>query len=250
MGNSSRKLLEEKLLKLDRLASIGELAGMIAHDLRNPLQSIAGATYYLKAKYASTLDQRGTEMLGIIEESINYSNKIITDLLEYSREITLELVPTTPKTFMGMALVRVHVPPNIQIVDKTQDTIAVSADSTKLARVFVNLITNAFDAMPNGGILTVTSKKRGSTVAISFEDIGVGMNKETLKKIWVPLFTTKAKGMGFGLSICKRIVEAHGGKITVKSSIGKGTVFKISLPINKGVSFDANNTTMAVEIRK
>ena len=96
MGYSSRKVLEEKLQKLDRLASIGELAGMIGHDLRNPLQSIAGATYYLKAKYASALDQRGIEMLEIIEESISYSNKIITDLLEYSREITLELVPTTP----------------------------------------------------------------------------------------------------------------------------------------------------------
>jgi len=91
----------------------------------------------------------------------------------------------------------------------------------------------------------VASKRKGSTVAISFEDTGVGMNKETLKKIWVPLFTTKAKGMGFGLSICKRIVEAHGGKIAVKSTIGKGTVFKISLPINKGVSFDVNNSTIA-----
>jgi signal transduction histidine kinase len=237
MGNSSRKLLEEKLLKLDRLASIGELAGMIAHDLRNPLQSIAGATYYFKAKYAPALDQRGTEMLGIIEESINYSNKIITDLLEYSRETTLELVPTTPKTLMGMALVRVHVSPNIQIVDKTQDTIVVSADSVKLARVFINLITNAFDAMSNGGILTVASKRKGSIVAISFEDTGVGMNKETLKKIWMPLFTTKAKGMGFGLSICKRIVEAHGGRITVKSTMGKGRSSKYPCPSTKAFSW-------------
>jgi signal transduction histidine kinase len=204
---------------------------MIGHDLRNPLQSITGATYYFKAKYESSWDNRGKEMLEIIEESINYSNKIINDLLEYSREMQLELVTTTPETLMQMALVRVHAPANIRIVDKTRDTTEVNVDSVKITRVFVNIILNALDAMPNGGTLTVTSKREANTVEVSFEDTGVGMSQETLGKLWAPLFTTKAKGMGFGLSICKRIVEAHGGKITTNSTLGKGTVFKISLPI-------------------
>ena len=90
----------------------------------------------------------------------------------------------------------------------------------------------AIDAMPNGGKLTITSKESGNNVEISFKDSGMGMSKETLSKLWTPLFTTKAKGMGFGLAICKRIIEAHRGKICVESITGKGTTFIVSVPVD------------------
>jgi len=101
-----------------------------------------------------------------------------------------------------------------------------------MTRVFINIIKNAVDAMPKGGALAIRSKKSNDNIEFSFTDTGQGMTKCVLDKLWSPLFTTKAKGMGFGLPICKRMVEAHRGKISVKSAIAKGSTFTITVPIN------------------
>jgi signal transduction histidine kinase/putative methionine-R-sulfoxide reductase with GAF domain len=222
---------QNKLVKAQRLAAIGELAGMVGHDLRNPLTGIAGATYYLKAKLCEKANAKEKEMFETIEKAITYSNKIIDDLLEYSREIRLDLLETEPKSLLTEALSLIKVPEKILVSDLTQKEPHVKADEDKMRRVFVNIIKNAFDAMPDGGTLTIESKIRGGNVVFTFADTGTGMSKEVLDKIWSPLFTTKARGMGFGLPICKRIVEAHGGKIEVASEIGKGSTFTITLPI-------------------
>jgi len=225
---------QAKLLKTERLAVIGELAAIIGHDLRNPLTGIKGATYYLKTKYGAETDVKRKEMLEIIEKDINYSNKIINDLLDYSRDLTLELVNTTPKLLLKNALSLIEVPERIKIIDATEDKLEIKADAEKIYRAFVNIITNAIDAMPESGTLTVTSKAMKGNVKIAFKDTGTGMSEETLSKLklWSPLFTTKAKGMGFGLPVCKRIVEAHGGKISVESTLGKGTTVTITIPVN------------------
>jgi|GEM_PF-1392841 len=224
---------QDKLLKSERLAAIGELAGMVGHDLRNPLTGIAGAAYYLKIKASSRLNEKENDMLATIESAVAYSNKIISDLLDYSREIRLEGAETDPKSLLQEALNRVEVPVGIAIANQTDFEPRVVVDKEKMQRVFINLIKNAFDAMPNGGVLTIKSEKTENQASISFIDTGPGMSKETLQKLWTPLFTTKAKGMGFGLPICKRIVEAHGGKICVESLIGKGTTFTIAIPVER-----------------
>ena len=229
----TRELVEaqSKLLRAQRLAAIGELAGMVGHDLRNPLTGIAGATYYLKKKLSQKLDDKEREMFETVERAIAYSNKIINDLLEYSREIRLEMSEVDPKSLLTEALSLMKVPQNIHVVDQTRREPRVKVDKEKMRRVFVNMIRNSFDAMPDGGILTVKSKKDGDKVAFSFSDTGTGMSKEVMDRLWSPLFTTKAKGMGFGLSICKRIVEAHGGRISVESVAHKGSTFTATLPI-------------------
>jgi PAS domain S-box-containing protein len=229
----TRELVEaqNKLLKAERLVAIGELAGMVGHDLRNPLTGIAGATYYLKAKYGPTIDNKGKEMLSVIEKDIEYSNKIINDLLEYSRDIQLKLTETSSKAMLNEALVRVKVPATIKVSDETKTKPKIKADVEKMRRVFINIIKNAFDAMPNGGELRIKSKRLKDNVAIAFSDTGTGMTKETMNKLWTPLFTTKARGMGFGLPICKRVVESHKGKICVESTVGKGTTFTVTLPL-------------------
>ena len=224
-----RKQDEEKIVRNERFAAIGELAGMVSHDLRNPLSSMQAATYYLKKK-SENMDETSKEMLQAIESSIQYSNKIVSDLLDYSREITLELEETNAKNLTENALAIVAVPQNIKVNNLTQNEPAVSVDKVKIIRVFVNIIKNAFEAMPNGGIFTISSTKVENGVEFSFIDTGTGMSKETIEKLWRPLFTTKTKGMGFGLPICKRIVEAHGGKIQVKSGLDEGSVFIVSLP--------------------
>jgi signal transduction histidine kinase len=170
-------------------------------------------------------------MFETVEKAIAYSNKIINDLLEYSREIRLELSEAEPKMLLAEALSLMKIPKNILVIDRMGNEPHLQVDKEKMRRVFVNIIKNALDAMPNGGKLTVESEKEGDNVAFSFSDTGTGMSQEVLDKIWSPLFTTKAKGMGFGLPICKRIVEAHGGKITIASAPNEGSTFTITLPI-------------------
>jgi PAS domain S-box-containing protein len=222
---------QNRLLKSERLATIGEIAAMVGHDLRNPLTGIAGATYYLKMKSSPKIGKKTREMLDLIEEDIEYSNKIINDLLEYSREMQLELTEATPRIIMKEALFLVKVPKNIQVLDLTQTEPKINVDAKKTKRVFVNIIRNAIDAMSKGGKLTIKSKKIDGNLEIAFIDTGIGMPKDIVEKLWTPLFTTKAKGMGLGLAICKRVTEAHGGNISAESTVGKGTTFTVTIPI-------------------
>ena len=228
---TERKQMEERVRQSERLAAIGELAAMVGHDLRNPLTGIAGAAYYVKTKLVPTLNGKVAQMLQVIEENIENSNKIINDLLEYSRELHLELTESNAKSIAREALALVKAPRSIRVVDSSEGEPKVAVDADKMMRVFVNLIQNAIDAMPDGGTLTIMSRKMDGNLEIGFRDTGVGMTKETIEEIWGPFFTTKAKGMGFGLPICKRIVEAHGGSISVKSKVGKGTTFTVTLPV-------------------
>jgi len=228
---TERRQMEQQLKDAERLATIGEVAATVGHDLRNPLQGIAGATYYLKMKLGSKVDNESRRMLEIIEEDIEYSDKIINDLLEYSRELRLELADTSARSLVKGALSVVKVPTNVRIVDSTKSKPRVRADAGKMKRVFVNLIKNAVEAMPKGGMLKIASKKSNGNLEITFSDTGIGMPKQVMEKIWSPSFTTKSKGIGFGLSICKRIVEAHGGSISAESTGERGSTFTVKLPI-------------------
>ncbi len=228
------EIVEEKtveLRKAERMANIGQLAAMVGHDLRNPLSSIVNASYYLKKKAGSKLDEKENEMIATIEKSVDQSNKIINDLLDYSKEIKLNLSETDPKSLLEDSLVLLKVPEKINIVKNPKDEPKFAVDKDKMIRVFVNLIRNAFDAMPNGGTLAITSGRVDDILSFSFEDTGVGMIEETLQKLWTPLFTTKPQGMGLGLPICKRFVEARNGTISASSAPGKGTKFVVKLPI-------------------
>lgn len=233
---SDRRRMEQQLLKAERLAAIGQVAAMVGHDLRNPLTGIAGAAYYLKIKLGAAMEPRATEMVELIEKDIEYSNKIINDLLDYSREIRLELAEASPKGIVKEALGHVTIPENVDVADKTKSNPKIVVDSEMLVRAFVNIIRNAVDAMPNGGKLTISSKQTDTDLEIAFSDTGLGMSEEVLDRLWTPFFTTKAKGMGLGLSICKRIVEAHAGKILVSSAEGKGTTFTATFPIEPCLS--------------
>jgi hypothetical protein len=225
------KEMQGQLLKAERFAAIGELAAMVGHDLRNPLQSIRNATSCLKIEPGLKLNQEIQTVLKTIDESIEYSNGIIRDLLDYSREVHLELTETNPKSIVKDTLSLLAVPSTIQIYDTTQDKPAIKVDAEKLKRAFVNVVKNAMEAMPEGGKLSITSRESNGNMEIAFADTGTGMTEEVMEKLWTPLHTTRAKGIGFGLPICKRIVEAHGGNISVESTVGKGTTFTFMLPI-------------------
>jgi PAS domain S-box-containing protein len=225
------KEAEIQLVKKERLAAIGELAGMIGHDLRNPLTGIKNAAYLLEKKGTSISEAQTKELIETINKCVEHSNRIINDLLDYSREIRLEPRESSPRVLLCESLSMVEVPGNVKVVNNLLHKQVLNVDSDKIKRVFVNLIKNAIDAMPNGGKLTVDSRVDGDSMGISFADTGLGVPDEVLPRLFSPLFTTKARGMGFGLAICKRIVEAHGGTITVKTAKGKGTTFTLNLPM-------------------
>ncbi len=228
---TEHKRIQALLLKSERMAAIGELAGMVGHDLRNPLQGILAAAYVLKVGLRTSTDEKVRTMLEIIEKDVAYANKIVGDLLDYSGEVRLELTVIDQRSLIEDALASLRVPENIQISNLTGDEPKVRVDAAKLRRVYVNLIKNAIDAMPGGGKLAIMSQASEGNLRVAFADTGKGMTQEVMEKLWVPLFTTKARGMGFGLPICKRIIEAHGGSILVESTIGKGSTFTVSLPI-------------------
>jgi signal transduction histidine kinase len=177
------------------------------------------------------MDANGKSMLDIIDKAIEHANRVINDLLDYSREIHLELMECTPQSLLKEALSMVQVPARIKILNYVLDAPKMKVDAAKILRVFINLIKNAVDAMPEEGTLEIRSIQTNGNVEIAFSDNGMGISEETIAKLFTPLFTTKAQGMGFGLAICKRIVEAHGGKITVESVVGKGTTFTVTLPV-------------------
>jgi signal transduction histidine kinase len=224
LTNSVRNTLKRKL------EGMYEASRMVGHDLRNPLTGIKGATYLLKKNHVSKMDEKGNALLKTIDDCVEYSDKIVRDLLEYSCEIKLDKVKTNPERLVNDSLSTLAVPSNIQVVNDASDDFSLLVDHGKIERVFCNLVKNAFDSMLEGGNLKITSRKVNGQVEIDFSDSGVGMPKEVLEKLWTPFFTTKAKGLGVGLSICKRIIDAHGGRIEVKSILGKGTVFAVFLP--------------------
>jgi signal transduction histidine kinase len=230
------KVMQERLVKAERLAAIGELAGIIGHDLRNPLQGIRSAVYYLKS-HSGDRDEVNREMLEEIDNCIDRSDKIINDLIEYSQAINLEPLATEPKLLVTRSLAQVKTLANVEIVDKTSAKPVLIVDSNCIERVFGGIIKNAYDAMPDGGKLTITCTQSFGNAVFDFTDTGVGMDEMTLAAMWTPLFTTKAKGMGLGLSICKRLIEAHAGVISAKSAVGEGTTVTVALPMKPKASF-------------
>ena len=223
--------IQERLQKAERMAVIGETVAMVGHDLRNPLQGISGAAYLLRQKFGSTADPETLEMLRLIEMGVGRADNIVKELLDYSREIRLELTETNAKTITEAALLQVRIPENVTVRDLTYDKPRLLIDAAKIERVFVNLVGNAIDAMSKGGELTITCAEAGEILEVQFSDTGEGIRDDVMRNLWKPLNTTKSKGMGLGLAICKRIVEAHGGSIEVKSILGKGSTFTIRLPI-------------------
>jgi len=224
-----------KIIQSERLAAIGQTAGMVGHDLRNPLQTISGETYLAKTEL-QTLPEREQktsiiESIDTIEEQIKYMDKIILDLQSFVKPIEVHKQTVYLKKLITGLLAQINMPKNVETNVKIDANIAVVADPHLLKRVFINLSTNAVQAMPKGGTLTIKAQPNSQgQVQIVVEDTGVGIPEDVKPKIFTPLFTTKPKGQGFGLAVCKRVIEAQDGTIRFESQVGKGTAFFVDLP--------------------
>jgi PAS domain S-box-containing protein len=237
------ELVEERTQQLknaERLTAIGETAGMVGHDLRNPLQTVTGETFLAKDELKGIPDSEAktnlAESIGIIAEQISYMDKIVSDLQDFVRPVNPDKKPLDLKQLLTATLLQVSIPDNIDVQTKIDRKLPeVLADGQLLKRVFFNLFTNAVQAMPEGGKLMVKAQvkktdKENPELIITVSDTGVGIPENVKQKIFRPLFTTKSKGQGFGLAVCRRVVEAHGGSITFESREGKGTQFTVALP--------------------
>jgi signal transduction histidine kinase len=162
------------------------------------LTGIRGAAYVLKKNYAPVLDQKGRDMLKTIDDCVQYSDKIVKDLMEYSSEIALDKIKLSSRQAVTIALSKFIIPSNVHVFNNTSEDHLLLADPEKIERVITNLVVNAFDAMPNGGTLTITSKKHSRSIELDFEDTGLGMPRAVLEKLWTPFFTTKASVLVFG----------------------------------------------------
>jgi len=238
---TERKELEERLKKAERMAAIGSTAAMVGHDLRNPLQVMMNLVYVGKKIVKSmpsslAFKPRFEKICEAMERQVQYMDKIVSDLQDYARPMRLELAETSLLTIMKNVLKTLSIPKNIEVaVMVPEDFPALLVDSHLMTRVFTNLVLNAFQAMPQGGRLTIEASLTDKEALVHVKDTGIGIEKENISKIFNPLFTTKAKGQGLGLPVCKRIVEAHGGSITVQSTVNKGTIFTVKIPLRQEV---------------
>lgn len=230
---TDRKSMEERLVKTERLASIGELAGQIGHDLRNPLHAIKMGIYFLQKKGDEITRARRDEMMSTINNAIDDSNRIINSLVDYSRELHIKREKCTPQSLLTRALSKSAIPDRIKVIDMMDCAPEMNWDVQEMETTFVSLLKNAIEAIPKEGTIEIHCKKYGDYIDLSVTDSGTGIPTEVLPKVFSPLVTSKAKGMGMGLAISKRIVEAHDGRIFFDSIPGKGTTFTIRLPTSE-----------------
>lgn len=232
------KEAQENLLKSQRLAAIGEAAAMVGHDLRNPLQAIVYSLHLAKKELESSPNSNLMKMMKVIEEQVDYMNKIVSDLQYYSRPIKPNIVITDLREIVREILSTIRIPKKIKVSINIEDAFsAFPIDPVLIKRVLTNLIMNAIQAMDDKGLLRINAYTKGNDAFISVQDTGIGIPEENLSKIFQPFFTTKAKGQGLGLAVCKRIIETFQGSITLNSKVGKGTTFTIKLPF-KNLNLD------------
>ena len=226
---------QEQLIRAEKLASIGQLASGVGHELRNPLGAIKNAIFYVRRRVArsdlAATEPRVLEFLDIMDKEVTSANKVISDLLGFSRVAKPTVAPANIGGMIEDALKYVPMAENIKLttdVDPGLPMVMVDADQVR--QVFVNIILNAVEAMPEGGRLEIRARSKAQFVEVEFADSGGGIPESIIGKIFDPLFTTKAKGIGLGLAMSKSILERHGGNIQVKSEDGKGATFTASLP--------------------
>jgi signal transduction histidine kinase len=245
----------EKMKEKERLIALGEMATGLAHEIRNPLGAIKGASQYLLPDMAQS---DAPDLLKVINEEVNRLNRVVSRFLDYASPFSLNLQKSSVNEIVTRSvdlIAREDLPDNIEIErNLARELPEVEIDQDQLKQVFLNLILNGIQAMPAGGILkistywilndrnlAISSGKFGvkgeagqdEFIQVKFEDNGEGIPAKDLRRIFSPFFTTKERGVGLGLAISRRIMEAHGGDIRVTSEIGKGSQFYLSIPIKK-----------------
>ncbi|WP_187146559.1 two-component system sensor histidine kinase NtrB [Nitrosopumilus maritimus] len=218
----------EKERRLEKLASIGELASRVSHDIRNPLTTIKGVVDLLTSQKSTVTDEKDIQRLELIKKSVTQINHQVEDVLDYVRTNKISLEKTSLLEIINLAAKRVSIPDSVEVSYPEKDY-TIRCDKLKMEIVFVNLLLNAVDAVRREGKIAIRMKSVDNFIEIQVEDSGPGIDSESISEIFEPLFTLKQKGTGLGLASCKNIIEQHEGTINVSNN---PTTFTIMIPSN------------------
>lgn len=238
-ANRNLQQAEEAVRRSDRLAALGQLAAGLAHELRNPLGTIRASAEMLQRGVASENDV-AREMAGFIAEEVDRTNSLVTRFLDFVRPLELRPAPADLAQVLDRAVAmaeRETAAREITVYKNySPDIPPFPLDAELMERVFYNLLANAAQATAPGGAVTLKTRPAGGNAEICVIDRGEGIEPKNIDTIFNPFFTTKPEGVGLGLAICSKIVDQHGGKITVESERGKGSVFRVFLPMGETIS--------------
>jgi signal transduction histidine kinase len=230
----TQQLLEaqEELVRKEKLAVLGKIAGNVGHELRNPLGVMSNAVYFLQTVLPDA-DDSVKEYLDIIKSEIANSGRIVSDLLDAVRTKLPNAEIVSVRELLEQTLDKLDISSTVTVKLDIPETLSpLRVDAQQIHQVLHNLISNGVEAMPEGGTLEIGASvdALAGTITISVRDSGSGMAPEILPKLFQPLFTTKARGIGLGLVVVKNLTEANGGTVKVESEVGKGSVFFVTLP--------------------
>lgn len=223
---------QEALVRRERLAMLGQLSSGVGHELRNPLGVMTNAVYYLRTVLGGTAAPKVREYLDILQQQITVSEKIVADLLDFARAKPPQRQPTDVKQVTLAQLARLGPTNGMHMdVDVPDEVPRALADPTQLGQVVLNLLTNAVQALNGSGHVVVRARQVDGRVEYEVSDDGPGVPPQHLEKVFEPLFTTKARGIGLGLAVSRTLARANGGDLTCRSTPGEGATFTLTLPV-------------------
>jgi two-component system sensor histidine kinase HydH len=224
------ELHQQDMMQRESLVRLGEMGAMLAHEIRNPLAGIKGYAQVIVKKPA---EERNRQFAEKIVTEVRRLESLVNDLLAYARSDRCEMAAVDPKELIDHTIYLVLHEADQLSVTVTNDCpegLHILGNRDRLGQVLLNLAKNALQAMPDGGLLRFSADKSRRDVKIGISDSGKGISRENLERIFEPFYTTRARGTGLGLALCKKIVGEHNGTISVESSVGKGTVVSIRFP--------------------
>ena len=213
-GNRALEAARDELLRKERLAVLGRVAGGLAHQIRNPLGAVLNAAALLKRHLKEGQPSAVTEALTMLEEEAWAANRIISDLVDYARVRRSQPMETTVSQLVDQVLAANPAPASVKVVRKLEAP-PVRVDSLQVTSALGNLLRNAFEAMPSGGTLIIEAQDDGSCVTLAFEDSGPGFEPGIERRLFEPLVTTKPLGLGLGLTTARMLIEGQGGQLTI-----------------------------------
>jgi PAS domain S-box-containing protein len=221
---------QRDLVRKERLAVLGQLAGGIAHQIRNPLGSIKNAAYVIDRHLTRERSEDMVTALRVVFDEVDRANRIITDLLDYARMREPARRPTPVATLFERALAACQVPDKVRVVVRAEGCPDVLVDPGQVEGALFNLIRNATEAMPEGGELTLVAEADRDLVRVAVQDTGYGVARAQLTHLFEPLYTTKLLGLGLGLVTARTLIEGQGGSIACVETGPTGTRFELRLP--------------------
>jgi two-component system NtrC family sensor kinase len=236
VANAKLQAARQQLVQSEKLAAVGHLTAGIVHDVKNPLAIIIGLAEELPEQ--CQLDDAALKSLRTIRDNGRRASRIVTDLLKFARKATPEWKYQDIRETIEIVLRLTEYLARKGVIEVIKDVpptpVMANYDAAQIEQVFVNLVQNAVQAMPDGGILRINLSQAQEAVAIAVHDTGIGIPPNNLNRIFDPFFTTKppGEGTGLGLSVSYGIVARHGGRIDVESTAGNGTTFTVLLPVN------------------